>query len=302
MMKHNIKDWLFVTRFWAFPVSAMPVLVTAAYLFSKGELSGSIWHTLLIVLLCVVGVVVLHAAGNVLSDYFDYKSGVDNPQAYAVPTLVFHLYEPKEYLVFSIILFVIGSCIGLVITSLCGPGILLIGGIGVVLTLLYSLLKYNALGDLNIFLVYGVLIILGTAYALTGSFHPEVLILSVPIGIITVSVLHANNTYDIPTDKAAGIKTFAMLLGPRNSNILYRVYMIVPFIAVALYVILGWMHPLSLLCFAGAIPAWKNYKQASSFNEKGLESMKDLDKASSQLQLVFSGALFAGLLFAGLLV
>lgn len=300
-MKHSIKDWFFATRFWSFPVSSMPVLVTAAYLFSKGGISGSLWHTLLIVLLCVIGAVVLHAAGNLLSDYFDYKSGVDNAQAYAVPNLVFHLFEPKEYLVFSIILFIAGSCIGLIITSLCGPGILLVGGVGVLLTVIYSLLKYNALGDLNIFIIFGVLIILGTDYAITGAFHPEVLMLSVPIGIITVSVLHANNTYDIPTDKEAGIKTFAMLLGARSSSILYRIYMIVPFVAVALYVVMGWMHPLSLLCLVGVVPAWKNFKQASTFDEKGLESMKNLDKASAQLQLIFSGALFAGLLIAGLL-
>ena len=296
-MKHPVKEWFVVTRYWSFAVSTMPVIATFAYLFSRGLIPGG-FRPYLILLLCLLGVVLLHSAGNVLSDWFDYRSGVDNENAFAVPNLVFHKFEPKEYLRFCLILFVAGIIVGLVIFKMTGPGLLLIGGIGVLLTMLYSFFKFNALGDLDIF---GVLTVLGTAYALTGRFCPEALILSLPIGIITVSVLHANNTYDTVSDRDAGIKTFAMAIGLKASSILYRAYMVIPFLCVIVSVIAGWLHPLALISLIAAVPAWKNFKKAAGFEKEGLEAMSGLDQASAKLQMAFSGLLSIGLFIAGLL-
>ena len=235
MSKHSFKEWFATTRYWSFPVSTMPVIVTFAYLFGKGLVPSGIqpWAILVLALLCVV---LLHSAGNLLSDWFDYRSGVDNEQAFAVPNLVFGRFKPKEYLTLSIILFVVGVAVGLVIVGLSGMGVLMVGVVGVGLTVLYSFLKYHALGDLDIFIIFGVLPVIGLAYAITSSWCWDALVISLPIGLITVSVLHANNTYDIPSDRAAGIKTFAMLLGERTSSVLYRLYMVCPSFA--------WLWPL----------------------------------------------------------
>ncbi|MBQ5363703.1 MAG: prenyltransferase, partial [Bacteroidales bacterium] len=185
MSKHSVKDWFVVTRYWSFPVSTMPVLATFAYMFSKGFLPGGFMPYLIFVL-CLLGVVLLHSAGNVLSDWFDYRSGVDNENAFAVPNLVFHHFEPQEYLRFSIILFVAGCVVGIVIALLSGPALWIIGGVGVLLTALYSFFKYHALGDADIFIIFGILPVLGTAYAVSGQMHWDALVLSLPIGIITV--------------------------------------------------------------------------------------------------------------------
>ena len=299
-MKHSLKEWFIVTRYWSFAVSTMPVIATFAYLFSKGLVPPGIMPYVTLVL-SIVGVILLHSAGNVLSDWFDYRSGVDNENAYAVPNLVFHKFEPKEYLRFSTFLFAAGIIVGIVITILSGPGLFIAGIAGVLLTMLYSYLKYHALGDLDIFLIFGVLTVLGTTYAITGRYVPEALILSLPIGIITVSVLHANNTVDTETDRAAGIKTFAMLIGLEASSRLYRCYMLLPFACILISVVAGWLHPLALLCILAAIPAWKNFHQASQYKHLGLDAMKGLDQASAKLQLVFSGLLSIGLFIAGLL-
>lgn len=278
----------------------MPVIVTFAYLLSRNLLPVE-WRSLVLFLLSVLGVIILHAAGNLLSDWADYRSGVDNEDAFAVPNLVFGQFRPAEYLRMSIILFVAGCLCGAGIVLLSGPAVLLIGGIGVVLTLLYSFLKYHALGDLDIFLIFGVLTVLGTTAAVCGDVLWDALVLSVPLGIITVSVLHANNTVDIESDRAAGIKTFAMLIGGKASSILYRVYMLLPFACIVLSVILGWLHPLALLCLPALVQAWKNFKQAAQFRNKGIEAMKGLDQSTAKLQLIFSTLLSAGLLIAGLI-
>ena len=300
MKEHSLKEWVAATRYWSFPVSSMPVIATFAYLFSKGILPLE-WRSLLVFLLSVLGVIVLHSAGNLLSDWADYRSGVDNEQAYAVPNLVFGHFQPVEYLRMSIVLFVLGCIIGGGVVLLSGPAVLLVGAAGVLLTVLYSFLKYHALGDLDIFIIFGILTVLGSTAAATGAIVWDALVLSVPLGIITVSVLHANNTVDIETDGAAGIKTFAMLLGAKASSILYRVYMVLPFLCIVVSVCVGWLHPLALICLIAAVPAWKNFAQAGQFAQKGLDAMKGLDQGSAQMQLVFSGLLSLGLLVAGLI-
>ncbi len=296
-MKHTLKEWVATTRYWSFPVSTMPIVVTFAYLFAEGKLpaGGAPWA---ILALSLLGVVLLHSAGNLLSDWFDYRSGVDNPEAFAVPNLVFAKFQPKEYLILSIVLFVLGLAVGLTIVAMSGIGVLIVGAIAVVLTVLYSFLKYHALGDADIFLIFGVLTVIGLAYAVTGRWCWEALVLSLPIGIITVSVLHANNTIDIPSDGAAGIKTFAMILGEKPSAILYCCYMVLPFLCVVVAVIAGLLPPLALLCLIAGLKAYHNFKQAASYKTAGREAMKMLDLNSAQLQLQFSLLLAVGLIIS----
>ena len=102
MKKHTLKDWFIATRPWSFVVSAMPVLLTFLFLaFRNGGFSGL---NVLNFVLALVGILIFHAAGNVLSDWFDYRSGVDSKEAYAVPNLVLGYYQPKEYLMFGSVL------------------------------------------------------------------------------------------------------------------------------------------------------------------------------------------------------
>ena len=97
-MKHSLKDWFAVTRYWSFPVSVMPMVVTTAYLAWTFEASLINW---LNAVLALVGIVFFHAGGNVLSDWVDYRSGVDNENTFAVPNLVFHKFKSEEYLKFG---------------------------------------------------------------------------------------------------------------------------------------------------------------------------------------------------------
>ena len=218
-----------------------------------------------------------------------------------MPNLVFHKFQPVEYLTFSAVLFIAGVTVGAVIAILSGPVLWIIGGVGVLLTVLYSFFKYHALGDLDIFIIFGILPVLGTAYAVTGELHWDALVLSLPVGIITVSVLHANNTFDTETDRAAGIKTFGMLIGGKAASVLYSVYMVVPFVAIAVAVALGMLHPLALLCFVALVPAWKNFRQACTYDKVGIEAMKGLDQGSAKLQMAFSVPLAIGLFLSVLL-
>lgn len=77
--------------------------------------------------------------------------------------------------------------------------------------------------------------------------------------------------------------------------------MVLPFLCIIASVIAGWLHPMSLLCLLAVIPAYKNARQACQYKEKGLEAMIDMDKATAQLQLMFSGLLTLGLIIGSLI-
>ena len=96
--------------------------------------------------------------------------------------------------------------LGLVMVYLTGITLLWFGLAGIALSLLYPPLKYIALGDLVIMACYALLPMLGTTFICTGNIVTEVLWLAVPVGSITVAILHANNARDIETDRRAGIK------------------------------------------------------------------------------------------------
>lgn len=292
-MKHSIKDWFIVTRPWSFPVSAMPVIATTAFLLWKGY--DIRWGC---ALLALVGNVMFHFAGNVLSDWWDYRKGVDSEKAYAIPQLVFHQFEPKEYMRFSIALFCVAALIGIVLTLLCGWELLIIGGIGALLAANYSFFKFRALGDIFVFVCFGVLPVIGTSFVAGGQIDWSALVLSIPLGILTIGVLHDNNTVDIATDSAAGIKTVPMMLGEKASVKLYIAYMVIPFVAVLVCCILGYLPYWALACLLAFPAAFGNIKAASAYNTKGREAMIGLDQKTAQLHMIFSLLLSAGMVVA----
>ena len=293
-----MKDWLFATRPWSFPASAMPVLATFAYMtwvcslydMSIDWVSG---------VLAIVGIVFFHASGNMLSDVRDYKKGVDAGLNHM--PLVNGSFRPKEYVTFSTVLFVLGCIIGFYIMSRCGWPLLYAAVYGAFFTLTYATFKYYALGDLVIFLSYGVIPILGTTYATISEYYYPALVLALPIGLITVAILHVNNTRDIESDRAAGIRTLAMLLGKRASINLYVFEVYFPFVLVIATVCCGWLPWYSLIVLLAFPKARANARTVRSSRKLGNECLNMMDAATSQLQLMFSLLLAVSLFVAALL-
>ena len=294
-MKHAIKDWIIATRPWSFPASAMPVLVTLGYLFWSGAPLN--WA---VGIFTILNVVVFHAAGNTWSDYKDYKCGVDREDTVGGLSIVSGQFEARQIKRFSMILFAVAVAAGLVLVGLTGIETLYFGLAGALLTLFYPWLKYHALGDLDIFLTYSVLPMLGTSFVATGQVQPDVLVLSVPVGLITVGILHSNNTRDIEQDKRAGIKTFAMCVGGKVSIILYCLEMVVPFVWVAGCVIMGLLPGWCILVIAAAKPAFDNARQALKYNREGMKALVGVDEKTAQLQLAFSVLMFVSFVAATL--
>jgi len=194
-----------------------------------------------------------------------------------------------------------GSLIGLYLLLNTSENLFWIGVIGVLSTYFYYKLKYNALGDITIFIVYGLLISLGTYLVLTDTLCWQILLIGTAPGILIVNILHANNTRDIKHDADANIKTQAMLLGVKKSIKQYIILGIGAYIVIVLTVVLGVLHPLSLIVFLSFPVLMKNIKQMSLADVNKPELIKDMDAKSAQLVMMFSILLTISNFVAGLI-
>ena len=283
MKKHSFKEWLIATRPWSFPASAMPVLVTLTYLYwLQNDINwiNGIW--------ALVNIVIFHAAGNTWSDYFDFKRGVDTKDTYGVKTLTGGMFTPKEIYRLSLGLLAVALIAGVGLWVCTGFPLLYIGIGGAACALLYPPLKYHALGDVVIFLAYAFLPTLGTSYVTIGVFNWDVLWVAIPVGLITVAILHANNTRDIQTDSHADIRTLAMKLGGKMSMYVYCAEILFPFGWIAGCAVTGTFPLWTLLVAVVLIPAIGNVRMVSQLPRKGEAAIANLDEMTAKLQLLFS--------------
>ena len=210
-------------RAFSFPLSILPVLVSAAAIEPITE-----WRVGILAVSVVV-VVLLHAAGNLFNDYFDFRYGVDRRADDAGERpgrlLVHNELSPHDILCQALL------CLGSATPAMawlvwqCGPELLWFGAAGTFGLYAYTgppfRLKHRALGEPLIFLVFGPSLMVGAAWAQTGSWEWRAFFLSLPVGLVTTAVLVGNNVRDREEDRAAGIHTIAHLVGSRTAGCIY---------------------------------------------------------------------------------
>lgn len=212
-----LKKWLVACRPWSLPASTMPVIfgTSLAVVIGKAQLDP------FRVLLALAGMVILHSAANMLSDIFDLRRGLDKIVTPVSGALVRGWLSPKQVAAGSTVLFIIGSAIGLALVAMTGKVLLIIGGIGVAIGVFYAALKYHALGDLAVFLNFGILGSLGAWVVQTKSFSWLPVVWAIPMSMLVVAILHANNWRDIISDRERKVTTIASLLGDKGSLAYY---------------------------------------------------------------------------------
>ncbi len=185
-------------------------------------------------LLTTIGACFLHLACNVANDYFDYQSGTDAANVYAVAPfsggsrmVLEGFVKPGEALAVSIILAVLGSAIGFYLNAVsAGNVILFIGAAALLLVFGYNgpplKLVNLGVGEIGIFLAWGPLMVLGAYYVQAQnfpSFWP--LIVAIPPGVLTTLVLVINEFADAEADRSAGRKTWVILFGFKKTVYIY---------------------------------------------------------------------------------
>jgi 1,4-dihydroxy-2-naphthoate octaprenyltransferase len=174
-----------------------------------------------VLLASAAGAGLLHLAGNLLNDYFDYRKGVDrrlhDDDGRPGRQLVRGELAPREILAEAIACVVLAAApVGYVLSQAGGELLWYAAG---AMAAAYAYtgpplhLKYRALGEVLVFITFGPMLMLGAAHAQTGRLVLDVALVSIPVGMLTTAILAGNNFRDADEDASAGIRTLAQLGG-----------------------------------------------------------------------------------------
>jgi 1,4-dihydroxy-2-naphthoate polyprenyltransferase len=294
-VRGRVRIWVQTVRPFAFTASLTPVSIGAAVAFSERQHIS--WSLFPLVAVCAV---LLHAATNVISEYYDFKKGVDRNDAY-VPNrvLVDGLIEPGEVLIGGYLFALAGFLLGLILVAARGWPMLLLGMFGLLGGIFYSAspvgYKYLGLGDIMVFLLMGPLMVAGSYFALTGSFAGKAVYVSLPVGFLVTAILNANNLRDIQRDRQAGVKTLENVLGYRFAKGEYVFLLCASFASVGIMMWAGVLALPSALVFLSFPLAMKNIRLSLANREDNPAQIALLDRATARLHLVFGLLLFVSL-------
>jgi len=227
------REYVIALRPWSFSASLTPVLLGATLSY---KVTGYV--NLLVLFAVCITTLSVHAAGNLVNTYYDFKGGVDNKKS-DDKTLVEGVMSPSNVAALGGFCYAVG-CAGLLILCFVSPAkvehLALVYFCGLSGSFMYTGglgLKYIALGDIVIFLTFGPLSVIFAYLAITGDFALVSLPYSIPLALNIECILHANNCRDRETDQKAGIVTLAIILGPTLSYLAFCILLFSPYIAFA---------------------------------------------------------------------
>jgi len=246
---HLYRNWFLASRPWSFAMTAISVSVGSALAAIAGPLDWSL------LLLALVSAILLHAATNLINDYYDVAHGVDTVASataqYRPHPIVEGKLPNRQVQRVAYALFVFASLIGLYLAWICGWTVLWIGIAGVLAGLTYTApplkYKYLALGELSVFLMWGPLMVEGAYFVQRRSLSLDALWVSLPFGVLVALVLLANNIRDIDLDRRHRIRTLAVVLGRRGGLVAYLLLMVLAYAGIL--ALAGMLTPWVLLIF-----------------------------------------------------
>ena len=227
-----IRTWILAARVPTLPAAIVPVLVGTATAWNAGAFRpGPFFAALVASLLIQVGT-------NLANDYFDFRKGADTSDRLGpVRVTQSGLVPPATVRWAAILTFGLAALIGVYLMTVGGLPILVIGLLSIAAGVLYTggpwPLAYHGLGDLTVFLFFGLVAVVGTTYLHAGSASPAALVHALPVAALVTAILVVNNLRDIATDRIAGKRTLAVRLGPRGTRAEYLLLIAVAYLVPA---------------------------------------------------------------------
>jgi 1,4-dihydroxy-2-naphthoate octaprenyltransferase len=286
------QNWFLASRPWSFTMTAISVSVGSVLAALSGHFS---WYLYVITLM---GMVILHAATNLINDYYDVRSGVDRLEVstakYRPHPLLEGKLKPLQVRNVAVVLYCLAALSGTYLAMTRGSVIVVMVILGAVASLFYTAppfkYKYNALGELSVFLVWGPLMVEGSYFVQMRKLSPEVLFVSLPFGILVALVLLINNTRDIAHDRINNIRTLPIMIGQRNSIRLFMALIILAYLSILVMSILGPLHLWSLMVLVSLPLSYRLFKRM------GQGIPLDADARTAQLNTAFGVLLVISLI------
>jgi 1,4-dihydroxy-2-naphthoate octaprenyltransferase len=234
------RAWLLASRPHTLPAAAVPVVIGAAAAVSDGATFRPV-----VFAITLASALLIQIGTNFANDYSDFHRGADHegrlgPLRVTQSGLISHDAVRRGI----VVAFGAAALLGAGLAWVGGWPIVTIGLLSIICGLAYTggpwPFGYHGLGDVFVFIFFGLIAVMGTAYLQSGTWSTTALAAAIPAGLLVTNILVINNLRDLPTDRAAGKLTLAVRLGERGTRAQY-----------ALFTALAYLVP-TVMAFSGA--------------------------------------------------
>ena len=244
----RFEAWKAAARLHTLPAAIVPVAVGSGLAAGEGAFRGDAF------LWTLVGAVAIQVAANFANDVSDAQQGADAEDRIGPPRMVSTgVISPRAMWVGVGAGVAVAAVAGISLAIIAGPLILVIGVASIIAMLGYVggqvPYGYRGLGEVSVFLFFGMVATVGSRYVHDMTAPLSSWLLAVPVGMLVTAILVVNNYRDIDTDRHAGKRTLAVILGRERTRTLFSLLAYGAFVVIVVFSAVGWT-PLTTM-FAG---------------------------------------------------
>ncbi|EWS81965.1 1,4-dihydroxy-2-naphthoate polyprenyltransferase [Brachybacterium phenoliresistens] len=288
----TLQQWVQGARPRTLPAALSPV---AAGTGASIWVTGLYWEHVIPRALLALGVAVALQIGvNYANDYSDGIRGTDDDRVGPFRLVGSGAAEPAAVKRAALLSLAVGAVLGLVLVAISGIWwTLVLGAAAIAAAWFYTGGKrpygYLGLGEVFVFVFFGLVAVAGTVYAITGAVSWVAVLVACAIGLLAVAIMLTNNLRDIPTDRGSGKRTLAVRLGDRGTRILFAGVTLMPFVLmIPVMVAVPWTALVLLALPLAILPARVVLRGAAG------RALIPVLGATGRLELVFSVLLLLG--------
>jgi 1,4-dihydroxy-2-naphthoate octaprenyltransferase len=238
-----MRIWLMAARPRTLPAAIAPVLVGTSLAIRLGR-----FHALAFVA-ALLGAMLIQIGTNLSNDYSDARRGADaDDRLGPVRVTAGGLLPPRQVLVATYVTFALAVLVGVYLIAVAGWVLLAVGAASILAGVLYTggprPYGYEGLGEVFVFLFFGIVAVTGSYFVQRRNLPWEAFVLAIPVGLLIAAILVVNNIRDIESDRRAGKLTLAVRMGRRATRALFVAMLLGAFAS-------------GLVCWiAGSLSAW----------------------------------------------
>jgi len=292
----HVHIWVMAARVRTLPAAVAPVLVGTSLALGADRFRP------LAFVAALLGAVFIQVGTNLSNDYSDARRGADTEDRLGpVRVTAGGLVPPGRVLFATYVTFGLAVLCGIYLVTVAGWELIAVGAVSILAGVLYTggpkPYGYEGLGELFVFLFFGIVAVSGSYFVQTGELAWQAYACAVPVGLLASAILVVNNVRDLETDRRAGKRTLAVRLGRARTRTLYTAMVMGAFALVPLSWLLGSMSGWLLLAWLAiplAIPLLKIVRTRVDG-----PSLNGALAKTGALQLLFCVLFSAGILASG---
>jgi 1,4-dihydroxy-2-naphthoate octaprenyltransferase len=224
-----IRIWVMAARLRTLPAAIAPVLVGTSLARTEGTFRAGAF------IAALLGAIFIQVGTNLSNDYSDARRGADTEDRLGpVRVTAGGLVPPRQVLIATYVTFGLAVVCGAYLVYVAGPALLAIGAASILAGVLYTggprPYGYEGLGEVFVFLFFGIVAVTGSYFVQVEKLEWEAFALAVPVGLLAAAILVVNNVRDIDTDRRAGKRTLAVRLGRPGARTLYSLMLLVAYV------------------------------------------------------------------------